>query len=102
MAASWNYQLSWNQKMTVSGIDPDDASAGVRQDVPLGALVGINIANGRAGDWFAIGAGIQQVLETNGLLYVQVNVSGSAKCAGTEDLHLSGDIAPANRRRSSR
>ncbi len=101
IAADGSDKITLTGTVSVTGLSTSDPSKDHAPEAPFGALIGMVMTDGTAGQPFPIGAQAEVVPKKSGVLYLRPNVPTAAKCSGTLKAHLSGNLkslTPASRR----
>lgn len=88
--AQGQYQFTLTHLVGPDGFPTDEPSRDMSAGIPLGALMGIIVENGKPGKPFVIGAKKEWTPKESGPLLLRVNVPNDAKCGGRLKVTFSG------------
>jgi len=84
------YQLSLATEVSPDGLQKQDASTGLIDGMPLGAVVGMLLVDGKPTKPFLVGRNHEWTPEKSGLLLIKVNAPAGHRSTGQLKLKLSG------------
>ncbi len=97
LAVTGDYKLDLTASLTTTGLPTGDPARDHVAGAPFGALIGMVFTEGKPGEPFLIGGGVEHTPKKTGTLFLRVNVPIVAKCKGELKVQASGAVKPVNK-----
>ena len=94
LVVTGDYRMDLTTPVTLTGLPTGDPAKDHVGGAPFGALVGMVFTEGKPGDPFLIGGGVEHTPKKSGTLYLRINVPVAAKCRGDLKVQISGAVLP--------
>ena len=92
LQSAGDIRVSFSGTVGIDGLEPDEDAKDYLPGVPLGALIGVIVADGKPGKPFPVQSKLEMTPKKSGRLFVKINVPDGTRCTGKVKIRVSGYI----------
>ena len=92
LQSAGDIRVSFSGTISIEGLAPDDDAKDYLPGVPLGALIGVIVADGKPGKPFPVQSKLEMTPKKTGRLFIKINVPDGTRCTGKVKIRVSGYI----------